>query len=98
MNDVQCQAAAMGFIHALKQSEELRNELVGAQKESLAAVGSLVQKTLGLQSRPSTADLEAMRAYTATALMPHVNDIKQMRGGAEMPAVCIPMGSDCDGP
>ena len=97
MNDVQRQAAAMGFIHALKQSEELRNELVRAHKKNLAAVGGLVQKTLGLQSPPSAADLEAMRAYTATALMPHVNDIKQMPGGAEMPAVCIPLGSEGDG-
>jgi len=97
MNDVQRQAAAMGFIHALKQSEELRKELVRAYKENLAAVGRLVQKTLGLQSPPSAADLEAMRAYAATALMPHVTDIKQMRGGAEMPAVCIPLAIESGG-
>lgn len=95
MNDVQRQAAAMGFIHALKQSEELRNELVSATRQNLAAVGGLIQRTLGLESPPSATDLEAMHAYTATALMPHVNDIKAMSGGAEMAGTCIPLGYEC---
>ena len=95
MNDIQCQAVAAGFVHALKQSGELRNELVSAREQGLAEIGGLIQKTLGLQSPPSAADFEAMRAYTEAALTSQLTDLRQMLGGAAIPAVvAIAFGGD----
>jgi len=63
MNAVQHHAAAAGFLHALHTSPEVFKEWSDAKKDDHAAIGKLVQKTLGLAQTPGKSDLEAMAKY-----------------------------------
>jgi hypothetical protein len=95
MNEIQRKAAAAGFIHALRESPEVRDEWVtirknndwknGASTESLRV---LVHKTLGLAETPSEKDLEAMRKHSQDRLMPQLNELQQTDNRIEPMIVC----------
>jgi hypothetical protein len=63
MNDIQQRATAAGFLHALHTSPEVYKEWSDAKQDDHAAVGKLVQKTVGLADAPGKSDLEAMAKY-----------------------------------
>ncbi|HEX8807054.1 MAG TPA: hypothetical protein VF741_08890 [Candidatus Aquilonibacter sp.] len=73
MNDVQHRAAAAGFLHALHTSPEVYKEWSDTKKDDHAAVGKLVQKTVGLADAPSKSDLEAMAKHVDGHLKSEVN-------------------------
>ena len=63
MTDVQRRAAAAGFLHVLHASPEVYNEWTPIKKNDYAALGKLIQKTVGLHETPSTEDIHAMASY-----------------------------------
>ena len=77
MTDVQRRAIASGFLHALQTTPELFNEWNGIPKTDHAAMGVLIQKTMGLAQAPSAADLLAMEAYVEEALGHQATAISQ---------------------
>jgi len=68
MTELQQRATAAGFLHALHSSPELFKEWSGIEKDDYAAIGKLVQKTVGLAETPSSADIHAMAAYVDSHL------------------------------
>jgi hypothetical protein len=74
MTDVQQRAAAAGFLHVLHTSPELFNEWMDTKKDDGAAIGKLVQKTLGLAQAPGTQDLHAMATYIDAHLKDDVSE------------------------
>lgn len=70
MTDTQRRAIAAGFLHALQTSPDVYQEWSGIAKDNYAAIGALVQKTLGLSQTPTTEDLHAMAQYVDA----HLND------------------------
>ena len=63
MTDVQQHAAAAGFLHVLHTSPDVYNEWSPIKKDDYAALGKLIQKTVGLHETPSTEDIHAMASY-----------------------------------
>lgn len=63
MTDIQQRATAAGFLHVLHTSPEVFNEWNAIKKDDYAALGKLIQKTVGLHETPSTQDIHAMASY-----------------------------------
>lgn len=63
MTDVQRHATAAGFLHVLHASPEVFKEWNPIKKDDYAAIGKLIQKTVGLREMPSTDDIHAMASY-----------------------------------
>ncbi len=63
MTDVQQRATAAGFLHALHTTPALYTEWNAIAKDNYAAIGALIQKTMGLAQAPSKDDLTAMATY-----------------------------------
>ncbi|HUN29332.1 MAG TPA: hypothetical protein VMV65_05975 [Alphaproteobacteria bacterium] len=63
MTEIQQHATAAGFLHALHASHEVFNEWMALKKDDYAAIGKLIQKTVGLAETPSTQDIHAMASY-----------------------------------
>jgi hypothetical protein len=63
MTDVQRRATAAGFLHVLLSSPEVYNEWKPIKKDDYAALGKLIQKTVGLHETPSAEDIHAMASY-----------------------------------
>jgi hypothetical protein len=63
MTEIQQRATAAGFLHALHTSPELFKEWMSEKKDDYAALGKLIQKTVGLAETPSAADIKAMASY-----------------------------------
>jgi hypothetical protein len=63
MTNVQHHATAAGFLHVLHTSPEVFKEWNAVKKDDYAALGKLIQKTVGLAETPSTADIHAMATY-----------------------------------
>jgi len=63
MTEVQRHAAAAGFLHVLRTSPEVFHEWNAAKKDDYAALGKLIQKSVGLAETPSSADIQAMAKY-----------------------------------
>lgn len=85
MNEIQCKAAAAGFIHALRESPEVREQWVAVRKESdwergsgTASLRELIEKTLCLAQTPSEKDLEAMRAHGQRYLKVELEELKRI--------------------
>lgn len=76
MNDTQRRATAAGFLHALQTSPDVYQEWSGIAKDDYAAIGALVQKTMGLSQAPSQADIVAMAQYIDAHLQDQVQKIK----------------------
>jgi hypothetical protein len=68
MTDVQRRAIAAGFLHALQSTPELVAEWNKIPKTDVAAMGALIQKTMGLSQAPSRDDLHAMEQYVDKSL------------------------------
>jgi len=77
MTDVQQRATAAGFLHALQTTPALFNEWNAISKDDDAAIGALIQKTMGLSSAPTKADLHAMAAYIDAHLGEQVTALRQ---------------------
>lgn len=82
MTDTQRRATAAGFLHALQTSPDVYQEWSGIAKDNYAAIGALVQKTMGLSQAPSQADIEAMAQYIDAQLSQHVDAIKAQHDDA----------------
>ena len=76
MNDTQRKAAAAGFMHALANSREALTEWANTAKDDPAAVGALIQKTVGLANPPSVDDLRAMSTHIKQNLQPQVQEVQ----------------------
>ncbi len=76
MTDTQRRATAAGFLHALQTSPDVYQEWSGIAKDDYAAIGALVQKTVGLSQAPSQADIIAMAQYVDSQLQENVGKIK----------------------
>jgi len=76
MTDTQRRAVAAGFLHALQSSPDVYQEWSGIAKDNYAAIGALVQKTMGLSQAPTQQDIVAMAQYVDSNLQDHVDDIK----------------------
>jgi hypothetical protein len=63
MTEVQQRATAAGFLHVLHTSPEVFNEWNPIKKDDYAALGKLIQKTVGLHETPSAQDIHAMASY-----------------------------------
>lgn len=63
MTEIQQRATAAGFLHALHTSPDLFKEWMGIKKDDYAAIGKLIQKSVGLAETPSTSDIHAMASY-----------------------------------
>lgn len=72
MTETQQRAVAAGFLHALQSSPDLYAQWQGIAKDDFVAIGSLVQKTLGLHESPTKADLHAMASYVDANLKDQV--------------------------
>jgi len=89
MNDIQCKAAAAGFIHALKQSRELRNRWADIRNaEEWENLRTLIGETLGLAQTPSPQDLEKMRGHCDSQLGPQLKELQQIDERIEPRYVC----------
>ncbi len=77
MTDVQQRAIAAGFLHALHTTPALFNEWNAIPKDDDVAIGALVQKTMGLSSAPTKADLTAMATYIDASLGEQVQAFRQ---------------------
>jgi len=82
MTDVQRRAIAAGFLHALQTTPELYSEWTSTNKSDDAAVGALIQKTMGLTSAPSKDDLHAMAQYIDAQLGAQVQQIQASNASA----------------
>lgn len=76
MNDVQQRATAAGFLHALQTSPALFAEWNAIPKDDYAAIGSLVQRSMGLAQAPSKDDLYAMATYVDAHLNDQLNALR----------------------
>lgn len=76
MTDTQRRAVAAGFLHALQASPDVYQEWNGIAKDNYAAIGTLIQKTVGLAQAPSAADIQAMAQYVDAHLQQHVEAIR----------------------
>jgi 23S rRNA maturation-related 3'-5' exoribonuclease YhaM len=63
MTEVQRQATAAGFLHALHKSPEVFKEWTAAKKDDYATLGKLIQKSVGLAETPSVDDIHAMAKH-----------------------------------
>lgn len=63
MTEIQQHATAAGFLHVLHTSPEVFNEWNPIKKDDYAALGKLIQKTVGLRETPTTQDIHAMAKY-----------------------------------
>jgi hypothetical protein len=77
MTDVQQKAVAAGFLHALQVTPALYQEWQGIAKDNYAAIGALIQKTMGLATAPSADDLHAMAAYIDAHLQAQVAQMQE---------------------
>ena len=78
MNDIQCKAVAAGFIHALRESPDLRNRWVEIRESrDWVSLRALIGQTLGTKE-PTEADLEAMRLHCSSRLGSEVSDLQQL--------------------
>lgn len=93
MEDIQRKAAAAGFLHALKESRDVRDQWVTyfATKD-WAGVRGLIGRTLGLARTPSEEDLAAMRIHTEDRLLPQRDELAAM--DERIVAACICNGAD----
>ncbi len=76
MTTTQRRAVAAGFLHALQTSPDVYQEWSGIAKDDYAAIGALVQKTMGLSAAPTQDDIVAMAQYIDSNLQQHVDAIK----------------------
>lgn len=76
MTDVQRRAIAAGFLHALQTTPALMNEWMSTPQHDSGAIGSLIQKTMGLAQAPNKDDLHAMAAYVDASLGEHVKAVQ----------------------
>jgi hypothetical protein len=79
MNDIQRKAAAAGFIQALKESVDVRDQWL-AYRYSYDWLGLrlFIQETLQLTQTPSPDDLEAMRNYAAEHLQTEADAVARI--------------------
>jgi hypothetical protein len=82
MTDSQRKAVAAGFLHALSVDQDVAKEWMATKKDDHAAVGALIQKTMGLATAPSTDDINAMAQYVDSHLKDHTEKIAQAHPGA----------------
>jgi len=82
MTDVQRRATAAGFLHALQTTPELYTEWNAISKTDYAAIGALIQKTMGLAQAPSVEDLHAMAQYIDAHLGAQVSAIQAANADA----------------
>jgi hypothetical protein len=76
MTETQHKAVAAGFVHALHADKNVAREWLATAKDDHAAVGALIQKTVGLASAPSKEDLHAMANYVESDLKEHTSAIQ----------------------
>jgi hypothetical protein len=73
MTEIQRHAAAAGFLHVLHNSKEVFDEWKSAKKDDYAALGKLIQKSVGLAETPTPADFHAMASYIDAHLKTEAN-------------------------
>jgi hypothetical protein len=82
MTDVQQRAIAAGFLHALQTTPALYQEWNATPKDDYAAIGALIQKSMGLAQAPTKDDLNAMAAYIDKSLGEQVSALRASNPGA----------------
>ena len=82
MTDVQRHATAAGFLHVLHTSPDVFKEWNAIKKDDYAALGKLIQKTVGLAETPSPADIQAMASYIDASLKEEAQKFHQAHADA----------------
>jgi hypothetical protein len=79
MNNIQRRAVVAGFIHALKESPDVRDKwtLIFSTRD-WRGLRILIGETLGLAETPSEEDLEAMRIHSLDRLMHQLEELQQL--------------------
>lgn len=79
MNDIQCKAMAAGFVHALKESSDLRDRWVEIRKsEDWVSLRLLIGQTLGTAKEPTEEDLKTMREHCSKRLGSEISELQQI--------------------
>ncbi len=73
MTEVQQRATAAGFLHVLHASPEVYKEWSTLKKDDYAALGKLIQKSVGLSETPNKDDIHAMASYIDQHLKDEAN-------------------------
>jgi hypothetical protein len=82
MTDTQRRAVAAGFLHALSADPQLAQEWLSTPKDDSAAIGALIQKSMGLSQAPSSDDLHAMANYVESHLKSHAEAVQAVHPNA----------------
>jgi hypothetical protein len=83
MTDVQHRATAAGFLHVLHTSPEVFRDWNAAKKDDYAALGKLIQKSVGLAETPNSADIHAMAEYVDANLKTEADAFAKAHPNAE---------------
>jgi len=78
VNEIQRKAAAAGFLHALQQSPETFNTWLKSPKGDHEQMGSLIQKTLGLEQKPTKDDIAAMGQHVSGHLVDQAQKVQAL--------------------
>ena len=82
MNEISRRGAAVAFLHVLQTTPDVYAEWMDLAKDDPAAVGALIQRTLGLAQAPDGDDLRAMALYIDERLQAQVAELQQSNPNA----------------
>lgn len=82
MTDTQQRAVAAGFMHVLQTHADVYAQWEKIPKDDYAAIGKLIQDTMGLAQTPSQADIHAMASYVDAHLKEDVATVQAANANA----------------
>jgi hypothetical protein len=94
MNDTQQKAHAAGFIHALRESADVRNHWYDFRKaRDWDGLCAYIGSTLGLKDAPNRQDLDAMYQHAQDTLVQQMTEVQTL--DARVDPRCLYNGGYC---